>query len=126
MGPNGPVATPVKCGRQNSERVEILEGVAAGDVLRLKAPTGVPTPKFEQPVAPQAAPMKEADKPASAPAATGGVPDAATGGGDRQRGNRAGGATARKKFADMTPEELAQAKERLDGMPAMIDRFRPA
>lgn len=130
MGPNGPVATPVKCGRQNSERVEILEGVAAGDVLRLKAPTGVPTPKFEQPVAPQAAPMKEAAKPAPAggQAATpaGGASAEANGaaGGERQRGNRAAGANARKKFAEMTPEELQQAKERLDGMPAMIDRFR--
>ncbi|MBM3973297.1 MAG: HlyD family efflux transporter periplasmic adaptor subunit [Planctomycetes bacterium] len=116
MVPTGPVAMPVKCGRQNSERVEILEGVAAGDVLRLKAPTGVPTPKFEQPVAPQAAPTKADDGPR-----TDGQAAAAAGGG--QRANRMGMGT-RKKFAEMTPEELQQAKERLDGMPAMIDGFR--
>ena len=123
-GANGPVATPVKCGRQNSERVEILDGVAAGDALRLKPPAGVPTPKFEQPVAPEAAPMKATDKPPAGGAAPAGSGDgnAATGGG--QRGNRGGGMGARKKFADMTPEELQQAKERLDGMPAMLDRFR--
>jgi multidrug resistance efflux pump len=124
MGANGPVATPVKCGRQNSERVEILDGVAAGDTLRLKPPAGVPTPKFEQPVAPEAAPMKATDKPPAGGAAPAGSGDgnAAPGGG--QRGNRGGGMGARKKFADMTPEELLQAKERLDGMPAMLDRFR--
>jgi hypothetical protein len=124
VGANGPVATPVKCGRQNSERVEVLDGVAPGDVLRLKPPTGVPMPKFEQPVAPQAAPMKEADKPAApatAPATGGG--ETAGADGQRQRGAR-GGMGTRKKFAEMTPEELQQAKDRLDGMPAMIDRFR--
>ena len=123
-GANGPVATPVQCGRQNSERVEILSGVAAGDVLRLKAPTGVPQPKFEQPVAPQAAPLKDAEKPAAAGAPAGGATTEANGaGGERPRGNR-GGMGTRKKFADMTPEELRQAKEGLDRMPAMIDRFR--
>lgn len=136
MGPDGPVATPVQCGRQNSERVEILSGVAPGDGLRLKPPTGVPMPKFEQPVAPQAAPLKEKDgaKPAAAgDAGTGAVgssgaangdPANAAAGGERPRGNRGGGMGARKKFADMTPEELQQAKDGLDRMPAMIDRFR--
>ena len=126
-GPDGATATPVQCGRQNSERVEILAGVAPGDVLRLKPPTGVPTPKFEQPVAPQAAPLKEKEgvKPAGAAGTAGAVdPANAAAGGERQRGNRGGGMGARKKFADMTPEELQQAKDRLDTMPAMIDRFR--
>jgi hypothetical protein len=124
MGANGPVATPVKCGRQNSERVEILDGVAAGDRLRLKPPTGVPTPKFEQPVAPEAAPMKATDKPTTGGAAPAGAGDGNAVGGGGQRGNRTGGMGGRKKFADMSPEELQQAKDRLDGMPAMIDRFR--
>lgn len=126
-GPDGATATPVQCGRQNSERVEILAGVAPGDVLRLKPPTGVPTPKFEQPVVPQAAPLKEKEgvKPAGAAGTAGAVdPANAAAGGERQRGNRSGGMGARKKFADMTPEELQQAKDRLDTMPAMIDRFR--
>jgi hypothetical protein len=68
--------------------------------------------------------MKATDKPPAGGAAPAGSGDgnAAPGGG--QRGNRGGGMGARKKFADMTPEELLQAKERLDGMPAMLDRFR--
>jgi HlyD family secretion protein len=124
MRPEGPVAVPVKCGRQNSERVEILDGVAAGDSLRLKPPAGVTMPKFEQPVAPPAAPLKDAGKaPAAGNASAPTEGAAAAGGGERPRANR-GGMGARKKFADMTPEELQQAKEGLDRMPGMIDRFR--
>jgi putative ABC transport system ATP-binding protein len=84
----------------------------------------VPTPKFEQPVAPEAAPMKPTDKPTTGGAAPAGAGDGNAVGGGGQRGNRTGGMGGRKKFADMSPEELQQAKDRLDGMPAMIDRFR--
>lgn len=124
---DGPVAVPVKVGRQNTERVEILAGIQAGDVLHLTAPQGVQAPKFEQPVAPEPAPLKEADKPAGAnangaPGGPGGAPGGAPGGGPGGRGM--GGMN--KKLAEMTPEELEAYKGRLDGMSRMIDGARQA
>ncbi len=114
-GPNGPVATIVKVGRQNSERVEILEGVKDGDRVYLKEPAGVQAPKFEQPVAPVPAP--------AAPTAAGGDgprPDASGPGGT---GRRNPGASM-KKLAEMTATELEEYKGRLDMMQGMVDRLR--
>ncbi|MGB3967484.1 MAG: efflux RND transporter periplasmic adaptor subunit, partial [Planctomycetota bacterium] len=116
---DGPKATPVKVGRQNTERVEILGGVAAGDVLHLIAPQGVQAPKFEQPVAPEPAPLKEPEK----------APGNGQGPGDGQRGTRGPGmgmgmGASNKKLADMTPEELDTYKGRLDGMQRMVDNIR--
>ncbi|MEO6596624.1 MAG: efflux RND transporter periplasmic adaptor subunit [Planctomycetota bacterium] len=116
---NGPVAIPVQVGRQNTERVEILEGVAEQDRLYLTAPTGVQAPKLEQPVAPTPAPLKQ-----ETASATNG-PGTANGEGQApgRRGGGMGG-TRNKKLADMTPEELTQYKDSLGMMQTMVDRTR--
>ena len=123
QGPEGAVATPVKVGRQNTERVEILDGVAEGDLLHLTLPAGVQPPKFEQPVAPEPAPIKDTGKLAGDAAAT-------EGGQRREGGQGAGGpgggmgAAMRKKLADMTPEELETYKGSLDRMTSMVEMVR--
>lgn len=121
----GPIAVQVKVGAHNQEKVEILEGVAAGDVVYRTPPGGVPDPKFDQPVLPQGAEAANPTaataenaangKPADSPeagrrgeAAGAGQPGAGAPGGRPQ-----GGAGAMsKKFAEMTPEEVQQTKER--------------
>lgn len=120
-GPDGPVAQVVKVGRQNTERVEVLDGLTEGDVLHLIAPTGVQMPKFEQPIAPVPTPTKEAIP--AAPANTPAAPTDANGpnAGRRQNG---GGAAMRKKLAEMTPAELEDYKSSLDRMQGMVDRVR--
>lgn len=133
QGANGPEAVRIKVGRQNSERVEVLEGLAEGDVIYLKPPAGFTPPKLEQPVV--ATPPPTPSSPAAgagqpgpgAPGAVapgaGAAPTEATanaGAGETRR-PRQGGMGQRKKFAEMTPEELQQAKDRLDGM---VDRMR--
>ena len=119
-GQKKPVA--IKVGRQNSERVEVLDGLAAGDVIWLTPPPGEQPPKFEQPVAPPAAPAKTDT---ATPAATGAAVAGEAAAGDGQRPNRRpGGARTMKKFADMTPEELEQAKAGLDRYQGMIDMAR--
>jgi RND family efflux transporter MFP subunit len=128
-GADGPKAVPVEVGRQNSERVEIMKGLQPGDVIYLTPPAGAAQPKFEQPVAPPPAAVKPeaGTAPAVMPAgANGPAPGDATAGGDGQRRQRppGGGANLRKKFADMTPEELEQAKTGLDRMQGMIDGAR--
>lgn len=123
--PAGAVATRIKVGRQNTERVEVLEGVAAGDVLLLTAPAGMQAPKFEQPVAPDPAPLKTNDKPVADANANGtGTGD---GNGDGPRGPRnpgSGPSAMNKKLAEMTAEELDAYKGRLDGMTRMVDGTR--
>ncbi len=121
QGPEGAVATPVKVGRQNTERVEILDGAAEGDLLHLTVPAGVQPPKFEQPVAPEPAPIKAA-------AAAGPGADGAAGAEDGQRRRNGGmggmNAAMRKKLADMTPEELEEYKGSLDRMTSMVEMAR--
>jgi hypothetical protein len=116
--PAGMVHTRIKVGRQNTERVEVLEGVAEGDVLALTPPAGVQPPKFEQPVAPEPAPLKATERP--------GENGGANGNGDGPRGPRGpgSGAAMNKKLAEMTPEELEAYKGRLDGMTRMVDGAR--
>lgn len=121
--PEGPKDVRIRVGRQNTERVEVLEGLAAGDVIHLTPPENVTAPKYEQPVvetpASQPTPTPTgADLASSVPAPNGAGTDAA------RRPRQGGGMGTRKKFAEMTPEELQQAKDRLDGMATMIDRFR--
>lgn len=113
QGSDGPQAVQVKVGRQNTERVELLSGIQPGDVLHLTAPAGAQAPKFEQPVAPEPAPMKEEAKPAGD----------ATEGPRAPRANRGMGGM-NQKLADMTPEELEAYKNRLDGMQRMVDGAR--
>lgn len=123
--PEGPKDVRIRVGRQNTERVEVLEGLAAGDVIYLTPPENVTAPKYEQPVVETPAPQPAstptptgADLASSVPAPNGAGAEAA------RRPRQGGGMGTRKKFAEMTPEELQQAKDRLDGMATMIDRFR--
>ena len=58
----GPVATVVEPGRNNSERVAITKGVVEGDVIHIVPPQGVQEPKFEQPIMPVPAPLKDEGK----------------------------------------------------------------
>lgn len=119
---SGPVATPIKVGRQNTERVEVLDGVAEGEMLHLTVPAGVQPPKFEQPVAPEPAPLKATDA-APAPTPNGTAPGAEGAPGARRPGGGMG-LFGGKKLADMTPEELTQFKEGLPRMESMFDRMR--
>ncbi len=121
--PAGPVATPVRVGRQNTERVALLDGVAGGDVLLLLAPAGVPEPKFEQPVAPEPAPLKP--QPGNGKEDGNGNGNGPTNGGDGPRRGTGMGAM-NKPLAEMTPDELAAYRDRLDGMSRMIDGARQA
>ncbi|MFW6061499.1 MAG: efflux RND transporter periplasmic adaptor subunit [Planctomycetota bacterium] len=52
VGPQGPAKAPIKVGRSNERRVQVLEGLSAGDEVLLVAPTDGDT---EQ--SPEAAPM---------------------------------------------------------------------
>ncbi|MDO8349062.1 MAG: efflux RND transporter periplasmic adaptor subunit, partial [Planctomycetota bacterium] len=121
QGGNGPVATPVKVGRQNTERVEVLDGVTEDDLLHLTLPAGVQPPKFEQPTAPEPAPMKAEPKVAAGGANGNGGTE------DGQRPNRRGqgmGAAGRKKLAEMTPAEIEEYKGSLERMQLMVDGAR--
>lgn len=124
--PRGPEAVRVRVGRQNSERVEILDGVVEGDVLHLVAPTGVPEPKFEQPVAPEPAPLQHS-APANGNASTAGNAGSGSGGDTARRVPGAGRmGLMSKRLADMTPEEIETYKGMLDGMSRMVDGARQA
>lgn len=129
--PTGPVAVPVKVGAHNQEKVEILDGVAADDIIYRTPPGGMPDPKFDQPVLPPVAENAATTAPsaegstagpaASNPAATGAAP-AVPGGPGGPGGRGPGGmASMNKKFADMTPEEIQQSKERTL---SMLERMR--
>lgn len=121
---DGPKAVPVKVGRQNTERVEILDGVTEGDMLHLTVPAGVQPPKFEQPTAPEPAPLKTSAT--GAPGPEGAAPAASAEDGQRRRNGGMGGMNAamRKKLADMTPEELTEYKGSLDRMTQMVEMVR--
>lgn len=137
----GPKAVPVKVGRQSTERVEVLEGIAAGDQVWLVVPPDAQEPKFPQPEAPVPAPMQQpAGEPTktgapgaqAAPAgATGAAPQPGAGptgqgGGAPGTGNgrRGGMFGSGKKLAEMTPEELDQFKASLGMMGGMVTRLR--
>jgi hypothetical protein len=121
----GPVAKQVEVGRHNSEQVEVLKGLTEGDVIHLTKPVGEQDPQFEQPVLPTPAQEAATTQSSGAPARAGGgdAPGAVAGGDDRTTrapgGGRQPGGT-RKKFAEMTPEEVQQRREQLAGMPDMM------
>jgi RND family efflux transporter MFP subunit len=139
-----PTATPVRVGRQNTERVELLAGVAEGDVLHLRPPAGVAAPRLEQPIAPEPAPLKEPARASDGSGHGGGGPagnavgangpgtnGAGTNGagpgngapdGRSQRGPGMG--AMRKKLTEMTPEELEQTKSNLGMYDRMISSGR--
>ena len=121
----GPVATVVEPGRNNSERVAITKGVVEGDVIHIVPPQGVQEPKFEQPVLPVPAPLKDEGKANPTASTEGNRGDAAANGGGRGNGagggrsGSRGGMGSQKKIGEMTPEELTAYVERLDSMSGM-------
>lgn len=131
----GPVAIEVRVGANNEEKVEIKEGLAEGDQVYRTPPGGAADPKFDQP----AAPPPETSEPGSGDSlpAVGsgndgsGMPANRTGrdrdaaGSDRGERRPRSGRPSRKKFTEMTPEELAERKERMltmvDSMSSRMD-----
>ncbi len=136
--PDGPVAARVEVGAINQEKVEITSGLTEGDVV-YRTPPGAADPKFDQPTPPPAPPAKQdagdsGDKTANGMPATSKSNDANSprrnsGSGAGNEGSR-GGRPARKKYAEMSPAELATAKERLLAMPdrmgSMLDEAKAA
>jgi multidrug resistance efflux pump len=136
---DGPVAVPVKVGAYNQEKVEIVEGIADGDVVYRTPPRSAAEPRFEQPELPElpagaAIPQPAApQQPARGNGATG---EPGSGGGENQGpGGQGGepGQTGRagrgmpKPFAEMTPEEIEDYKTRgLDRMAGTADRIEDA
>ncbi len=120
----GPVAVQVAVGANNQVKVEITSGLAEGDVIYRTPPGGQADPKFDQPALPEVAPAK--------PRTTGSSDAPRVGAGNRERGNREGGNRergnreggnredggrranrSRKKYSEMSPEELSSSKDRL-------------
>lgn len=130
--PQGPVAVEVKTGNHNSEKVEILDGVAEGDTIYRTPPPGVPEPKFAQPTVPVLAPAAPGADAGTTPGAaasngTAMAGDQAPGAGNRgaRRGGGQGGMAAMNKpLADMTPEELQQFRDGLSRYDSMLERAR--
>lgn len=145
--PQGPQAVAVKVGAHNQEKVEVLEGVAEGDVVYRTPPGGVPDPKFDQPVLPtvsadttsgqasgETASEGRGRRDGSAGSGTGSAAPGSNGrnpagaGGDAPGPGGQGGRQPRgpqKKFAEMSSEELATYKEEtLPRMQSGIDRLR--
>tara|TARA_R110002072_G_scaffold241027_8_gene399704 strand:- start:59307 stop:61412 length:2106 start_codon:yes stop_codon:yes gene_type:complete len=128
---SGPVAVAVQIGANNQEKVEILSGLVEGDVIFRTPPGGQADPKFDQPALPEVR-----------------SPIPATGGTDTIPGNRVGAATdegqgerkkrssgGRKKYTEMSAEELAEQKTSLLSMaerfgarlePAQLDKMNVA
>ena len=103
--PEGPVPVPIKVGVNNQEKVVVLEGIAEGDMVYRTPPGGQADPKFDQPAAPEPAPAPADETAEETP-----PKQAADNGGPSRRGG------ARKKYPDMSPDELGEAKARLQRM----------
>ena len=122
---NGPVAVEVSVGANNQDKVEITAGLKEGDVIYRTPPGGQADPKFDQPLMPEAeakpANQDNVTAPAPGPASRYGGEvgqnrrgdQSRSGNGGRSGGDRSSGRPSRKKFADMTPEEVAARKEQL-------------
>jgi len=130
----GPVAVRVEAGRHNSEQVEVLKGLDVDDVIYLTKPAGQQDPQFEQPALPAPVPRTPTPTqdattvPPNGGADSPGVATPSTGG-RQPGGNRSPGGT-RKKFADMTADELQQRKDLLvtmaGNMRASLDEEKAA
>ena len=103
--PEGPVAVAVEVGANNQEKVVVLDGLSEGDMIYRTPPGGEADPKFDQPAAPEPAPASAQDQAEAASAAKE----------QRQASSRRRDG-ARKKYPDMTQEELGAAKARLKQM----------
>lgn len=140
--PQGPQATVVEVGRNNSEHVVVTAGIREGDRIYLAPPPGVQPPELPQPEVPMpevkvptapgaAAPGAAAPAgaqapdqlPGGAPAAMMGDRPARPGGGPGNGpGPGPGGRGQMKKLTEMTAEELDEFKATgLSRYPRMID-----
>ncbi|MGK0203658.1 MAG: HlyD family secretion protein, partial [Planctomycetota bacterium] len=133
---SGPVASQVTIGANNQEKVEILTGLMEGDVVYRTPPGGQADPKFDQPTLPEVRPAKEGTGgtdtipgnsipgnsiPGNRVGATpGGKRPEGNGAGGERKAPRTGGSRSRKKYPEMSPEELVAAKERLLAMPGRM------
>ena len=113
--PSGPQAVIVEIGANNQEKVEVKSGLAEGDVVFRTPPGGQADPKFDQPTMPE--PTEPAPS-AQAVAATRGGSDSVPGDASSRRGDRSRrDGRSRKKFAEMSADELRERKESLLSMP---------
>ncbi|MCR9245362.1 MAG: efflux RND transporter periplasmic adaptor subunit [bacterium] len=125
----GPIAVQVDVGANNQEKVEIRTGLDAGDMIYRTPPGGQADPKFDQPSAPTPDPETAPKaQPAEANAnMAGGKAGAAVGAtsreGNRERRSGASRRGSRKKYTEMSPEELKAAKERLLSMSDRMSSF---
>lgn len=116
----GPVAVEVGVGANNQDKVEITSGLSEGDII-YRTPPGGADPKFAQPTIPEVAPAKPSttgngDSPSIGAAnGDGGTGEAGRGeaSGNREGGGRRNGGRSRKKYSEMSPEELTASKQRL-------------
>ncbi|MCK5944111.1 MAG: efflux RND transporter periplasmic adaptor subunit [Planctomycetes bacterium] len=111
----GPVAVAVKLGANNQEKVVVVEGVAEGDRIYRTPPGGTADPKFDQPAIPE---PEEVKKP-SGDAISKEAAERNRAGGRREGGRR----NSRKKYTEMSPEELGEAKSRLMRMAGGMSNF---
>jgi multidrug resistance efflux pump len=137
LTPSGPVATQVSVGANNQEKVQVVSGLKAGDVIYRTPPGGQADPKFKQPAVPEGT-AKQADDKGKTPGKDpkgnqfGASPSSQSQGSrDAQRsGESRSRSRSRKKYKDMSPEELATAKNGLlalpDRMSAMLDATKMA
>jgi HlyD family secretion protein len=144
LTPEGAKAVEVVVGANNQEKVEIVSGLAKGDRIFRTPPGGQADPKFDQPALPEVAPAKEANVGGGSVPGNDSIPgnvvktspnaadgrgpssEESNGGGRPGGGGRSG--RSRKKYTEMSPEELASSKEQLLAMPermgAMLDEER--
>ena len=111
---DGPRAVAIKVGAHNQAKVVVLEGLAEGDQVYRTPPGGEADPKFDQPEAPEPEPMRQ--KP-SGDAVT---PQAAASR-KSEAGSRRG--DARKKYVEMSADELGEAKSRLMRMASSMNNW---
>lgn len=110
--PEGPVAVAVEVGSNNQEKVVVLKGVDEGDMIYRTPPGAQADPKFDQPEVPEPAPAPKGEATeAASPKATP----------RREGSSRRGG--ARKKYPDMSPEELGEAKAQLQRMAGSMSNW---
>ncbi|MEC8652109.1 MAG: efflux RND transporter periplasmic adaptor subunit [Planctomycetota bacterium] len=110
--PEGPVAVAVEVGAHNQEKVVVLKGIDEGDMIYRTPPGALADPKFDQPEVPEPAPAPKGE------AAEATSPQAMP---RRDGSSRRGG--GRKKYPDMSPEELGEAKAQLQRMAGSMSNW---
>ena len=113
---DGPVPVLVKVGANNESKVVIEEGLSEGDQIYRTAPGGQAEPKFDQPELPEPDPNAVAQQQEEATAS---ASESSSSSGNRRGQSRA----SRKKYAEMTAEELGEAKGRLARMAGSMSNW---